>query len=318
MSGIRSLLHKFTAERWLQVPEVRSFIREFHARVRDMKDPHPVSDATATATATHSGLMSADDKKKLNRIEANATGDMTASELVSTLELYGKPFKIDVAFLEGKGASDFARRDHKHDDRYLPRDQMNDWITQIDSVLRKAFTKADENDATLSRALDMLAHTIADCFTPEAIETLLSRLEATRVNAARLSGKTLEDLDCRYLSATDPFLKGGIRSQAVNGGLIRTGQFSPDVAKGNLWRYSNGGDHTFVAPKTNDDFELKCVVLHHPQFAGVITFDFPLSSVKIDGITTRLLGGEHYRGGAHLISMIKIGPFVDVDVRRVG
>jgi hypothetical protein len=299
MAGIRSILRKFATKSELY---------------RAMAAEHPVPDASVS----HSGLMSAEDKRKLNRIEANATGDMTPDEIAEALISQNEAgaLNIDVTHLGGKTADQFATRDHKHDDRYLPRDQFQEILTGIFDQINGASARAHENSAALGRALDQLAETLADGLKPEALDVLLSRLEQTRINAARIGGKTLEDLDRRYapaqgsyLSAVDPILKGGIRTAAVNGGLVKTGQFSPDIAKGNLWRYSNGGDHIFAAPKTKDDFEAKVAILHHPQFAGNIVFKGFNWNAEIVG--------EHYRGGAHMIYITKIGPFYDLEIRHL-
>jgi hypothetical protein len=297
MAGIRSILRKFATKSELY---------------RAMAAEHPVPDASVS----HSGLMSAEDKRKLNRIEANATGDMTPDEIVRALQSAEGVIPISVASLRGKAAGDFATRDHKHDDRYIPREQFQEILTGIFDQINGASARAHDNTAALGRALDLLAETLANGLKPEVLEVVLSRLEQTRINAARIGGKTLEDLDRRYapaqgsyLSAVDPILKGGIRTAAVNGGLVKTGQFAPDIAKGNLWRYSNGGDHIFAAPKTKDDFEAKVAILHHPQFAGNISFKGFNWNAEIVG--------EHYRGGAHMVYITKIGPFYDLEIRHL-
>lgn len=293
MAGIRALLRKYATK------------SELHSA---MAAEHPVPDASPT----HSGLMSADDKKKLERIEANATGDMTGEEILTLLaDLKVGALPLDVLKLHGKTASEFAPRDHTHDERYMPRDQViSEMIKIIDQITNVAL-KTDGNIEILNKALQSLIDSISRSLTPERIGALVAQLDQSSINAIKLAGKTLEDLDNRYadanapyLTSVDPFLKGGIRSQAVNGGMIKEGQFTIDVARGNLWRVSNGGGFTFMAPKTKDDFEAKCVILHHPQFAGTVEF-FGFSP----GIDQMKILGEHHKGKAHLVSIVKVGPF---------
>lgn len=80
------------------------------------------SSGFATATHTHSdattsvsGYMSASDKTKLNGVEAGATGDQTASEILTLIKTVdGTTSGLDADLLDGNHATAFALSSHSH------------------------------------------------------------------------------------------------------------------------------------------------------------------------------------------------------------
>jgi hypothetical protein len=71
--------------------------------------------AHANATPGTAGFMSATDKTKLDGIEANATADMTANEILTALQTVDGPSSgLDADTLDGQHAADFAAAGHSH------------------------------------------------------------------------------------------------------------------------------------------------------------------------------------------------------------
>jgi hypothetical protein len=264
--------------------------------------------AVPIASAEAAGLMSAEMARKLSRVEDNATGDMNPNEVVGALEVICKAgglLPLNVGKVGGKAVGDLALREHKHDDRYVPRDQIADMHSQFLQLVRDAVSSANTDIESVACAVSGLAAEMQKLLEPARVASALALLKETGINAGKVGGLTVEDLDKR-------FERVGARpaqpqNTAPNGGLVKGGRFSPDVAKCKLWRYANGGDHAFVPPATKDDYEVKVAVLHTKD-AGRIDFEG-------FGGNRPPLFGEHYKHGAHLLVVTKIGPFFDLDVR---
>lgn len=282
---------------------LRSRLRKFATRSElyaAMAGTVPVPVATRDAA----GLMSPEMARKLARVEDNATGDMTAAEIVRELQRLTEALDLDVRRLEGRRAADFAPRDHKHDDRYMPADQVKEHIEQVLRLLEETIKAAKADILDVTNAADLTFQNLSKQLQPEALAAALADLKQTSINAGRIGGLDLEQLDQRYERVGS---RPQERSLAVNGGVVKSGQFSPDVSKNKLWRYANGGDHVFRAPATKDDYEVKVAVLH-TQSAGRVTFEG-------FGTGPKFLDGEHYKNGAHLFIVTKIGPYLALDVR---
>lgn len=250
-----------------------------------------------TASREGAGLMSPDHVRKLERVEDNATGDMTSAEIIFALQRLKESIDIDVRRLGGKTAGDFASSSHLHDDRYMPRGQINEALVEFSKKLAEWAHNSTASFDNVGRDIDALRDLIDKCAKTEDIDRLLAA-----VNAVKIGGKSLEDLDRRY--AQTELVAAFVPSRtAHSGGVVKGGQYSPDPSKGPLFRYTNGGNHVFALPASKNDYELK-VAITHGKDAGRIEFE--------DG---QVFYGEHHVGKTTLVVVTKIGSYIDIEVR---
>jgi len=78
--------------------------------------------STTVATTGANGLMSLSDKTKLDGIEAGATADMTAAEILTAVKTVdGSTSGLDADLLDGLHAASFSLATHNHDSAYEPK-----------------------------------------------------------------------------------------------------------------------------------------------------------------------------------------------------
>jgi hypothetical protein len=252
-----------------------------------------------TASRVAAGLMSPDHVRKLERIEDNATGDMKGDEIVLALDKVAAPLPLDVEKLDGKSAADFAGANHTHDDRYMRTEHVREALVALSKELGTFMHEVGTNFSYLADAIKLVAEATEKCLTIAAFERAIKN-----VDAVKIGGKSLEDLDRRY--ARTELVSAFVPQRAAHsGGVVKGGQYSPDPSKGPLFRYTNGGNHVFALPASKNDYELKVAVTHGKD-AGRITFADDLHAA---------LFGEHHVGTTDLIIVTKIGSYIDIEVR---
>lgn len=273
------------------------------------------------ATARYAGLMSAEDKRKLDSIEEGANRSYDIKELEKIL--------LAVNARVAEFSSNAAPVGHDHDKRYPTKEAVARAVERkVDrddflSMFNQLLDRRDDIRAAKLGGKVLNDFVLKEDLTYTALRDLFATFKKPLGDAATLEGKALRDLQKMFQPRTDAVVsehkpasfKAGHRMEAASGGVMSAGKvFTPDPLKSNLWKYRNGGPHIFRAPIATGDYEIK-VIISNDARCGLIAFD-GFTSVfgdNIDGFAEL----HPVEGEVYLIKITRIMPHLIAEVVRV-
>ena len=101
------------------------------------------------------GMLSWQDKSKLNAIEAGAEANLSASEILNLIKTVdGSGSGLDADLLDGQEGSAFALSGHNHDSRYYTESEANAELAPLAAVMQQSYMRrssgATINDAEVA------------------------------------------------------------------------------------------------------------------------------------------------------------------------